>query len=171
MRAYTLRSEQFVPTPIDGVFPFFTQPENLERITPPSLHFSILSPSPVPMHVGAVVDYRIYLRCIPQRWRTRIVEYDPPFGFVDQQVRGPYQLWIHRHTFVPKGSGTVILDEVRYTLPFGPLGRLVHAVYVQHELNRIFAYRRSIIAQLFGDERNQLAPASSWTGNNPGRTA
>lgn len=163
--------EQFVSTPIESLFPFFARPENLERITPASLCFSILSPSPVPMHTGALIDYRIYIRGIPQRWRTRIVEYDPPLGFVDEQVQGPFRLWIHRHTFVPAKSGTTILDEVRYAPPLGSIGRFVHAVYIERELRRIFAYRRSKIAELFGDEPTQLSAPTAGNGNRRGWTA
>jgi ligand-binding SRPBCC domain-containing protein len=171
MHVYTLRSEQFVPEPIERVFPFFARPENLERITPPTVHFSILSPQPVSMRIGALIDYRIRIRGIPQHWRTRIVEYDPPRGFVDEQMRGPYRLWIHRHIFVPTEHGTVLFDEVRYALPFGAIGRLVHAMFVRRELQAIFAYRRAAIAQLFNGKNNQPSVVASGTGKEQERTA
>lgn len=171
MRVYTLRGEQLAPQLIEWVFPFFARPENLERITPPTLHFSILSPRPVSMHLGALIDYRIRVRGIPLRWRTRIVEYDPPNGFVDEQIRGPYRVWIHRHTFVPAGHGTVITDEVRYALPWGVLGQSAHAVFVKRELHSIFSYRRNTIAQLFGGAHEHQLPAGRTAGIEQGRTA
>jgi len=146
---YRLDSEQLVSAPPNEVFAFFGQPENLARITPTWLGFRILTPAPVPMHQGAMIDYLITLGPLPTRWRTLITKYDPPHCFVDEQLSGPYSFWHHTHRFEPAGHGTRIVDEIRYLLPFGPLGKLVHAVAVRRQLEGIFAHRRKVIARQF----------------------
>ncbi|MFH1844425.1 MAG: SRPBCC family protein [bacterium] len=150
MKLHVMCREQFVPTPLDEVFSFFDRPENLGELTPGSLGFRILTPNPIEMKSGTVIDYVIRLFFLPLRWRTLITEYDPPHGFVDEQSRGPYRRWIHRHSFVAARDGTWIRDEIRYELPFGCLGRLAHAVMVRRMLERIFAYREVVITQRFG---------------------
>ncbi|MCC6152991.1 MAG: SRPBCC family protein [Candidatus Hydrogenedentes bacterium] len=157
MRCYNLRTEQFVPAPLERVFEFFARPENLEQITPGHLHFSILTPSPIRMRVGTLIDYRIRIRGVPQRWRTLISYYDSPHCFVDQQLHGPYKKWVHRHEFSRAAGGTRIVDTVEYALPFGLLGQLIHWAFVKRELEIIFEFRRACIARLFGAEYDQPA--------------
>ena len=95
------------------------------------------------MHVGAMIDYVVSVNGIPMRWTTCIAEYAPPHRFVDVQLKGPYSFWHHTHTFEAQGEGTLIRDEVRYALPFGPFGEIAHAVMVKRQLNTIFNFRRS----------------------------
>ena len=134
---------------MEEVFAFFGKPENLAHITPPWLGFRILTPSPVAMRQGALIDYQISLGPFPTRWRSMITAFEPPHLFVDEQLNGPYSFWHHTHRFEAKGSGTVISDEVRYLLPFGPLGKLVHAVTVRRQLQGVFSHRRGVIADYF----------------------
>jgi ligand-binding SRPBCC domain-containing protein len=99
------------------------------------------------MRTGTLIDYRLRLHGVPVRWRTRIEAWEPPERFVDVQVRGPYALWEHTHTFEPDGAHAVVIrDRVRYALPFGPLGRLAHALFVRRDLERIFDHRRRAVA-------------------------
>ncbi|MCL4693425.1 MAG: SRPBCC family protein [Candidatus Hydrogenedentes bacterium] len=149
MTAYILKREQRVPYSLDEVFAFFSQAANLQRITPPSLNFCILTPPPLRMREGALIDYTLRIFGVPIHWRTLITTYDPPHRFVDEQIKGPYVFWHHTHTFREDDDGTIIGDEVRYVLPFGALGRLMHAVYVRRDLERIFDYREEVIAQVF----------------------
>jgi ligand-binding SRPBCC domain-containing protein len=149
MKTYTLLREQFVARPREEVFAFFEHPENLAKITPPSLGFLILTPSPVMMKSGALIDYTIKVFGIRQHWRTYISHYDPPHRFVDEQLKGPYTFWHHTHSFEAAEGGTMIRDEVRYLMPFGPIGRLVNALVVRGQLKRIFDYRAGVIAKLF----------------------
>ena len=154
MRVYTLRREQWVAEPLERVFPFFAQPENLAQITPPDLGFRLLTPRPVSMEQGRVIDYTIRLLGLRVRWRTLITRYDPPRCFVDEQLSGPYSFWHHTHRFEHRDGGTWLTDEVHYALPMlliGPLGELVHALYVRPALVRIFDYREQVFAMLFGD--------------------
>lgn len=139
-RTYVLRTSTTVPLPRERVFPFFAEAGNLGLITPPEMRFRIRTPGPIAMCTGALIDYTIRLWGVPLRWRTRIAEWDPPHGFVDEQLRGPYTRWEHRHTFRPVPGGTQIEDEVRYVLPLGTLGRLAHPV-VRRQLKRLFRYR------------------------------
>jgi ligand-binding SRPBCC domain-containing protein len=134
--------------PRPEVFAFFADAANLEAITPPELHFHITTPLPITMRKDAIIDYRLRLRGIPFSWRTRIAEWEPPLRFVDEQLRGPYALWEHTHTFTnaPDG-GTLVQDTVRYQLPLGPLGRLALPL-VRRDLSRIFGYREARVRQL-----------------------
>jgi ligand-binding SRPBCC domain-containing protein len=142
--------EQVIPAPLEKVFDFFALAENLEKITPPSLRFRILTPTPIAMHAGTLIDYRLKIRGLPIRWRTLIEKWDPPRLFVDTQLKGPYTLWHHTHTFeaLPDGR-TRMRDLVRYQAPFGWLGLLTLPIFVMPEIERIFAHRRKVIAEVF----------------------
>ncbi len=148
-RHHLLERRQFLPRPLDEVFAFFADAANLERITPPWLRFRILTPSPIHMKVGALIDYRIRWKSVPLRWRTRIAEWNPPHGFVDVQERGPYALWHHTHTFEGTPGGVWMTDRVRYALPLGALGRCIHAVGIRRDVHAIFDYRRAVIERAF----------------------
>jgi len=146
-RPYQLRTELFVARDLEATFDFFAEAGNLQRITPPWLGFTILTPQPFPMRGGTLIDYRITVHGIPVRWRTQIAEWRPPHRFVDQQVRGPYLLWHHTHTFTPADGGTIVEDVVRYR-PLG--GALAHGLFVRRDLERIFTFRQEEILRLFG---------------------
>lgn len=148
---YVLERQQTVEKPRAEVFAFFADAANLERLTPASMHFHILTPLPITMRAGAIIDYRITLFGIPLKWRTLIESFEPESRFIDIQTSGPYQSWRHLHTFsdAPSG-GTVISDRVEYSLPLGVLGRLGHALFVGRQLRHIFGFRQKIIAEMFG---------------------
>ncbi len=154
MKVYTLQREQEVKRPRAEVFGFFSKPENLARITPPSLGFVILTPTPIDMHAGTVIDYTIRALGMRIHWTTLISSFEPPYRFVDVQLRGPYAFWHHTHTFEEIDSGTIIKDDVHYALPFGPFGEIAHALTVRRQLRSIFKYRRNIIDQIFSEKRN-----------------
>jgi ligand-binding SRPBCC domain-containing protein len=132
------------------VFSFFADALNLERITPPWLGFRVLTPGPIAMARGTLIEYRLKLHGVPIRWLTRIEVWEPPTRFVDLQVRGPYKLWHHTHRFEPvDGSeSTLMRDTVRYALPFGPLGELARRAFVARDLQRIFEFRHEAIRGL-----------------------
>jgi ligand-binding SRPBCC domain-containing protein len=154
---YTLRREQWIERPINEVFSFFADAHNLEVITPPWLGFKILSMSTPSIEQGTAIRYRLRLHGIPIRWRTDIREWNPPHRFVDEQTSGPYKRWRHTHSFEAHGNRTRMTDEVAYALPFGLLGRMVHAVSVRAEVARIFDYRRMRIDALFGQTGENAA--------------
>lgn len=147
---YRLHCEQWIPRPIDEVFAFFADAHNLEEITPPWLGFRILSMSTASIQEGTTIHYRLRLHGIPVHWRTDIREWNPPRSFVDEQTSGPYREWRHTHTFEAHGDRTKMIDDVEYSLPFGILGRMVHAVKVHWDISKIFEYRRMRIDAHFG---------------------
>jgi ligand-binding SRPBCC domain-containing protein len=149
-RTYHLRRTQYIDLPVEETFEFFADAGNLERITPKFLNFRIITPQPIDLHSGTLIDYRLQLYGVPLRWRTRIEEYEPNKRFIDVQLRGPYRLWRHTHEFTPEGSGTRMLDHVEYQLPLGVLGSVAHGVFVGRTLEKIFDYRRDRIAGLLG---------------------
>jgi ligand-binding SRPBCC domain-containing protein len=145
---HRLERRQLVAHPLPEVFAFFAQAHNLERITPPWLRFELLSREAIEMSVGTQIDYRLHVHGIPVRWISRIEEWQPGRGFVDRQIRGPYRLWHHRHTFEAQEDGTLVGDHVAYALPFGRLGDIAHPLLVRRDLERIFAYRHSAVETL-----------------------
>jgi ligand-binding SRPBCC domain-containing protein len=149
VRFHTLRREQRIPRPIAEVFAFFSDARNLEAITPPWLGFRMLTPGPIRIAAGTRIRYRLSLHGAPVSWTTEIRQWGPPSRFVDVQLSGPYQLWHHTHRFEPCGGGTRMSDVVRYRLPCGLLGRLVNALVVRRDVERIFDYRNRRIAEIF----------------------
>jgi hypothetical protein len=146
---HELVRQQRLSLPIERVFEFYAQARNLESITPPWLGFAVITPEPIEMREGALIDYRLRLHGVSVRWRTRIEAWEPPLRFVDAQLRGPYALWVHTHTFEADGAGAVVIgDHVRYALPFGALGTIAHAAFVKRDLQRIFDFRTQAVARL-----------------------
>ena len=146
---HTLRREQHLPGAPKEVFPFFADAGNLEAVTPPWLGFEVVTPRPIAMRPGALIEYRLRLHRLPVSWLTRIEEWEPGVRFVDAQLTGPYKLWHHTHEFEPApGGGTLMRDIVRYALPLGPLGTLAHAVLVRRDVQRIFDFRAQAIPRV-----------------------
>ena len=140
---HTLIREQQLPAPPGEVFPFFSDAGNLEAITPPWLNFHVVTPRPIEMRVGTLIEYRLTLHRIPVAWLTRIEEWVPGERFVDAQIHGPYKLWHHTHEFDARDGGTLMRDTVRYAIPYGPLGEIARRAFVARDLERIFDYRSS----------------------------
>lgn len=153
-RPFHIHRSQRVPRPLDEVFAFYANAENLELLTPQFLRFRILSPTPIAMGAGVRIDYQLSLFGVPLRWRTRITAWEPGVRFVDEQESGPYALWRHTHSFArdpaAPNEATLITDRVEYALSFGPLGVLAHALLVRRTLRRIFDYRRDAVERVFG---------------------
>ena len=147
MKEFTFHTELWLPRQPEEIFSFFADARNLEVLTPPRLKFEIVTPGPVTMRVGALIDYRLRVHGIAIRWRTEIAEWDPPRRFVDVQLRGPYTLWHHTHTFENHAGGTRCIDVVRYR-PRG--GTLIDWLFVRRDLERIFAFRGEMLARMFG---------------------
>ncbi len=146
---HTLERTQFIPAPIDQVWAYFSTPENLNALTPTEMHFEILG-SPPPMYQGQLIAYLIRVAPgVRVRWLTEIRHVRDHAFFVDEQRAGPYRLWYHEHHFSSVAGGVQMVDRVTYALPFGPLGDLVHALWVRRTLRRIFDYRREAVERLF----------------------
>lgn len=147
MRIHEFKTELWLAPPPEKLFPFFADAGNLEKLTPPWVNFRILTPPPVPMGEGTLIDYRIRVRGVPLRWRTRITAWNPPHGFADEQLKGPYRQWIHEHTFEPRDGGTLAGDRVRYAVPFD---FLTHRLMVRPDVEKIFQYRAEVLRRMFG---------------------
>jgi len=154
--SYRLERRQLIPLPLAEVFAFFADAANLETITPPSLHFRILTPQPIDIRSGTRIDYRLALFGVPFQWQTRIESFDRPHRFTDVQVRGPYKLWHHTHEYIAHRGGTQMIDRVEYQLPLGPLGWLANALFVERQLQQIFDYRFRVIERLLAGNRHQM---------------
>lgn len=144
--ASTLDAAQWVSAPLEEVFDFFSRPENLERLTPPRMNFSIRTEGPLEMREGLEITYRLKVYGLPLVWVSRITEWDPPRRFRDIQVKGPYRRWAHTHGFEEERGGTRIRDHVEYRVPGG---RLVERLLVRRDLRNIFAYRHGKVSELF----------------------
>lgn len=151
---YRLTTELRVAASLVDVFEFFSDAFNLEAITPPWLNFRVLSEPPIAMRAGTLIDYKLRLHGLPIRWRTRITVWDPPHRFVDEQLRGPYRLWRHEHTFVGDGDETLVRDQVDYRVPGGAL---VHRLFVARDVRAIFSYRHEVLSRKWNEVRRDEA--------------
>jgi ligand-binding SRPBCC domain-containing protein len=147
MHIHQFSSEIWLARPIKEVFAFFSDAANLDSITPPWLSFRTVACQPIEMHAGTVIDYRLRVRGFPVQWRSEITEWEPPYHFVDEQIRGPYRLWIHAHSFQSGNGGTLVSDDVRYAVPFD---WLLHKFVVRPDVERIFTYRADCLRKQFG---------------------
>ena len=141
----------WLPRPLAEVFDFFSNAENLERLTPPFLKFRIATPVPIEMAEGIFIDYRLRVHGIPMKWQSRIASWEPPFRFVDEQIKGPYASWHHEHLFAEENGGTRVRDRITYRVPGWILEPLIFRFFVGPDVERIFAYRQTVLAELFGE--------------------
>lgn len=148
--SYRLLCEVRLPAPINQVFAFFADASQLERLTPRWLKFSVLTPSPLEMTEGTLIDYRLRVHGVPLRWQSRISLWEPPFRFADEQLNGPYRRWYHLHSFSEKDGGTLCRDEVEYSF-IG--GAILHSLFVKRDLYKIFAFRTQALQKIFSNHR------------------
>jgi ligand-binding SRPBCC domain-containing protein len=156
MRTYQVQTQLWLPQFREEIFRFFSDPRNLDRLTPPWLHFEILTAGCIEMRRGALLNYRLRLRGIPICWQSEIAAWDPPNRFVDRQTKGPYREWVHEHTFSEHHGGTLVGDSVVYAAPGG---NLVQKWLVGPDLTRIFHYRHEILQNIFNPK--QLQPTGA----------
>ena len=146
MTIHEFQFELWLPLPPAELFPFFADAANLDALTPPWLHFHIVTPPPIEMKAGALIDYRLRVYGLPLRWRTRINVWQPPHHFVDEQIHGPYRQWIHEHTFEARDGGTLARDHVHYAVP---MDFLAHRLLVRPDIGRIFQFRSEALRKRF----------------------
>ena len=159
---YELQFTQFIAHPRSEVFSFFSELSNLERITPPWLHFKILNPLPCTVKTGSLVNYRLKILGISIHGQAEIEEFEPDDFFTDIQRRGPYRHWHHLHRFVEVDGGTLIEDHIQYRLWGGPLGWLTNRLFTQRTLKKVFAFRKQTIESLLLE-----SPPSSFVQGDP----
>jgi ligand-binding SRPBCC domain-containing protein len=146
VKDFLFETELWLPRQRCEVFAFFGDAHNLEFLTPPWLKFEVLTPRPISMAPGTLIDYRIRIHGVPIRWRTEITAWQPPYQFVDEQLHGPYKLWQHTHIFEERDGGTLCLDRVSY-YPRG--GALMNWLMVRWDVEKIFAFRRQRLTEKF----------------------
>ncbi len=146
MNVRQLNTQLWVPQSLKTVFAFFADATNLETLTPPWLNFKVLSPQPIEMKPGTLIDYQLKLHGIPVRWQSEISAWNPPYAFIDEQVKGPYQLWHHRHLFREHEGGTLVCDQIDYA-HLG--GNWVHRYFVEPDLKKIFNFRHEKLREIF----------------------
>jgi ligand-binding SRPBCC domain-containing protein len=149
MKPHILEKTTIIPKPLTEVFAFFSKAENLNALTPPELQFKILTPLPISMHEGAIIDYRIKLSGIPFNWKTEICVWNPPFQFVDQQLKGPYVRWHHTHTFKEVNGITEMTDRIEFLSPGWFLEPVINALFVEQKVKAIFDYREQKLNEIF----------------------
>ena len=148
MAEYTFKSSLTIDVPRNKVFRFFSDAENLERITPAELGFQIVTPTPFEIHKGTLIDYKLTLHGFPMKWRTEITRWEPPHLFEDTQLSGPYKQWIHTHRFTEIEPGkTLMEDEVRYRLPLEPLGDIANFL-IERQVAGIFEHRNKVVVDI-----------------------
>lgn len=152
LKIYELKRQVFIPAPIDDVFAFFSDAENLNDITPPWLDFKITTPLPIAMEKSALIDYSLKLMGVRLTWKTEIADWEPPGRFVDRQIKGPYRVWKHTHLFAESNGGTQMTDVVQYAVPGFVFSPIIHYFFVRPRLEKIFSYREESILKYFAPE-------------------
>lgn len=151
MKPHILETTTIIKRPLADVFDFFSKAENLNKLTPPEVHFTIVTPLPIKMFPGALIDYRIKLNGIPMKWQTKISVWNAPHQFVDEQIKGPYVRWHHTHSFKDLGNGTTqMIDRVEYLSPGWILEPLINWLFVGKKVTQIFKYREQQLQHIFG---------------------
>lgn len=149
MKKYLFKNELVINKPINTVFSFFSRAENLNTITPPWLNFKILTPEPIMMKAGTLIEYRLRIHRFPASWKSEITEWNPPYKFTDSQIKGPYRLWVHEHIFNEEAGGTRIIDRVQYAVPGWFLAPIIHELVVRNDIQTIFNYRNRKLFEIF----------------------
>jgi ligand-binding SRPBCC domain-containing protein len=151
MTIHSIARDLRLPISPGEAWSFFSDPRNLEEITPPDMGFRTLGPLPEAMFEGQIIAYK--LRIFPAvhlTWVTEIKSVEEGKSFVDEQRFGPYKFWHHRHSFEEIPGGVLMRDRVHYALGCGPFGTLAHAMFVKSKLREIFDFRQRILRQRFG---------------------
>lgn len=159
MKIYRLQKRQILPIDLESAWAFFSNPANLERITPPDLSFRIMTELPEEVYPGLMIGYRLRVPPgLPVTWWTEIKHVEAPHRFVDEQRAGPYALWYHEHRFRAVDGGVEMTDLLHYAMPLGPLGRLIHALFVGRQVRGIFDHRLGVLDGLFAADATSTSP-------------
>lgn len=156
MAVYYYNAEQLLPISIEKAWDFFSSAKNLAVITPPQMQFNILTNlDGREIYEGMLIEYKLKpLLGITVRWKTEICKVDKPVMFTDRQLKGPYKIWEHTHTFIKKDNGILMKDQVKYELPFGIIGSIVHKLIVRKKIENIFKYREKVLKKIFKENAN-----------------
>lgn len=146
---HILIKETIINRPLKEVFDFFSEAENLNKLTPPELYFKIITPSPIIIRQGTIIDYKIKLNGISFHWKTEITVFENQKRFVDTQLKGPYKVWIHEHSFEEREGKTYMKDVVQFLSPGWVLEPIINKLFVEKKVKAIFEYRQKILSELF----------------------
>jgi ligand-binding SRPBCC domain-containing protein len=149
---YYFKTEHLLPISIEMAWSFFSSAKNLALITPPEMEFKILTKlDDKEIYEGLLIDYTVKpVLGIPLNWQTEIFKVDKPHSFADRQLKGPYKIWEHTHTFIQNENGTLMIDELKYQIPLGILGDLAHSIFVKKKVAEIFKFRERALEKIFG---------------------
>lgn len=148
---HIIKYEQVIKAPISRVWEFFSNPENLNKLTPPDMCFNILTGLSGDMYTGQLIRYKIRIApLIWSGWITEIKHVEQESYFVDEQRFGPYKFWYHEHRFIPERNTVRMIDTVHYSVGFGVIGRIVNYVWIRGKLEQVFSFRRRAIDRFFG---------------------
>ena len=146
-----LKQSQTLPVDRKVLWEFISVPQNLNKITPPDMAFEIIGEQPEKAYAGLLLEYRVKVPLLGwSTWLTEIKYVEDGVSFMDEQRVGPYKLWLHTHKLEDVEGGTRMTDDIRYLVPFGPIGLLANVLFVGRTLRRIFDYRRVKMEELFG---------------------
>jgi ligand-binding SRPBCC domain-containing protein len=150
MQTYYYNTEQLLSIDINKAWDFFSSAKNLALITPPEMNFKIKTElGDAGIYEGMLIDYTVRpLLGIPLNWQTEICEVKEPYFFLDKQLKGPFRLWEHSHSFIEKENGVLVKDQVKYQMPFGMMGTMAHAFIVKKRIEDIFSFRKGILKNL-----------------------
>ncbi|MBN2367361.1 MAG: SRPBCC family protein [Calditrichaeota bacterium] len=154
MKTYSITFSTFIPVSQEDIFDFFSRAENLSILSPPHLQFNILTPQPIIMKPGTIIDYRLNIYRIPVHWKTEISVWEPPNRFVDIQLKGPYKKWIHEHQFESYNNGTIIRDNIEYALYGRILAPVLNYLFVRRDIQKIFGFRENKLQTIFSEHFN-----------------
>lgn len=152
MAAHSLKVSQKIPVSLDKAWDFFSNPANLQAITPDTMGFKVISKyHGDTMYAGQLIEYKVRpVLNIPLYWMTEITQVKDRQYFIDEQRFGPYALWHHQHHFRAIEGGVEMTDIIHYKNPLGILGRLANVLFVKKKVNTIFDYRFKKVEELFG---------------------
>jgi ligand-binding SRPBCC domain-containing protein len=154
MKIYRLEQKQILPITKTECWKYFSDPSNLQKITPPDMDFVIKSDLPPAIHAGQIIIYRIQvLPGVKLNWVTEITHVVENNYFVDEQRFGPYRFWHHQHFFNEFENGMEVQDIVHYAIPFGILGRLINSLFIKERLDKIFQYRKNYLETSFNKNK------------------
>lgn len=143
--------QQTLPISLELAWDFFSSPKNLSVITPPEMDFKILTPELMEdIYEGMEIDYRVRpVFGIPMKWKTRLCKIENKKSFTDIQLKGPYSIWEHTHTFEKLENGILMVDVIRYKIPLGIFGNWLNSLFIRKKIKNIFDYRRETLEKLF----------------------
>lgn len=161
MATFSIKTVQHIPVTLEQAWDFFSNPANLQTITPDGMGFRVISKHHgTRMYAGQLIEYKVKpVLNIPIYWMTEITQVQHQEYFIDEQRYGPYNLWHHQHHFKAVEGGVEMTDIVHYRIPLGFLGNIANALFVRKKLKGIFEYRYHKVEELFGKwpgEQNML---------------